>query len=119
MSEALLQFRFYKLLCRGLQPSLAGFVILHLKTCMQSSVHVYEHCVSFSGRRRFRLCTSLASHAGCLLCSALALCSLSVLGSHPQKCPSLLVLSSVSEEIPLTVWAQFYILRVYPSLLNS
>lgn len=49
MSEALLQFRFYKLLCRNLQSSLAGFVILHLKTCMQLSVHVHTVLLSLGG----------------------------------------------------------------------
>lgn len=49
MSEALLQFRFYKLLCRNLQPSLAALVLLHLKTCMQPSIHAHEHGTPLGG----------------------------------------------------------------------
>lgn len=112
MSEALLQFTFYQLLCRNPQSSLAALVILHLKTCMLSFSTCTRPLRPF-GRRLCRVCTSLATHGGCPLCSALALCRFSVLGSYAQKCPSLLMLALVSEEGPIIVWAQFYSLHVY------
>lgn len=43
MSKALLRFRFYKFLCRSLQPSLAGFVVYfsgqaHTCGCMSTAL---------------------------------------------------------------------------------